>query len=82
MYYINANNLLPSIPAATIEEAMQIADDGATWQTHSSISIEDEGGNVLMFRPWWGVEFDPAEDPSENPICFGQEGYFGDWVEL
>ena len=57
---------------------MQIADEGAAY-TQQKITIEDENGETVMTRPWWGVEYDPGEDDCEEPICFGSYGYYGDW---
>lgn len=78
MYYINYHTGVEDDTAETIEQAMQIADDAACY-TQQKITIEDGNGNVVMTRPWWGVEYDPNEDDCENPICFGSYGYYGDW---
>jgi hypothetical protein len=62
----------------TIEVAQKYADDNAVY-TQSSIAIEDENGNIVCSRHWWGVGFDSEVDPSENPITFGDMGYYADW---
>ena len=62
----------------TLEDAQKIADEGAAY-TGADITIEDEDGNTVMIRCWWGVKFDPETDDSADPICFGDYGYYGDW---
>ena len=77
-YYINYNTVAGDEWADTLEAAKELADDGAAY-TQQPITIEDEDGNEITRRPWWGVAYDEDEAPEESPICFGDFGYFGDW---
>lgn len=62
----------------TIDSAMRSADRGAAY-TQQDITIEDADGDVLWRRRWWGTKYDPDEDCCEDPICFGDYGFYGDW---
>jgi len=66
--------------AETLEEAMKTADENAAY-TQQDITIEDNAGNVLAVRHWWGVEYDEENEDAycEAPICFGRYGYYDDW---
>ena len=64
----------------TLENARQIADQGAAY-TGKNITIEDETGVTVALRPWWPVPYSPDEGEQESPICFGDSGYYGDWQE-
>lgn len=66
--------------ADTLEKAMKIADEGAAY-TQRDITIEDDDGNMVARRSWWGVEYDETNEDMccEDPICFGSFGYYGDW---
>lgn len=77
-YYINYNTGAGNEWADTLDEAKEIADNGAAY-TQKDIVIEDEDGNEITRRPWWGVQYDEDEGDEINPICFGNFGYFGDW---
>lgn len=77
-YYINYNTGIGNEWADTLEEAKAIADDGAAY-TQRDITIEDEDDNEVLRRPWWGVGYDEDESSDDDPICFGDFGYFGDW---
>ena len=77
-YYINYNTGAGNEWADTLEQAKAIADDGAAY-TQQPIVIEDEDGNEITRRPWWGVQYDEDEGDETDPICFGSSGYFGDW---
>ena len=77
-YYINYNTGAGNEWADTLEEAKRMADDGAAY-TQQPIVIEDEDGNEIAHRPWWGVQYDEDEGDETDPVCFGSFGYFGDW---
>lgn len=62
----------------SIGEAQAAADEGAAY-TQQPIVIEDEDGNEVARRAWWGV-LDGIEDASD-PIQFGTSGYYGDWQD-
>lgn len=78
-YYVRFHTGAGDEEAATLEEAKKLADEGAAY-TQQSISIEDEDGAVVLTRPWIGVAYD-ADSGSEDPIDFGQFGYYADWQE-
>lgn len=85
-YIINYNNGSPERNTAdTLEEAMRIADENVCFSgSMNGITIEDEDGNSIMRRRWYGIKYD-ENNPDlwcENPICFGSEGYLGGWYEL
>lgn len=63
----------------TITEAKEIADDGAAY-TQQDISIEDENGNEIARRFWYGVKYNEDENDEQNPICFGDFGFYADWT--
>ena len=50
--------------------------------TQQDITIEDEAGNVVAIRRWYGVQYNKDEDDAETPICFGDFGYYADWCRL
>lgn len=78
MYTINYNTGITA-RANTIEEAKRIADAEAAY-TQEPITIEDESGDEIARRHWWGVEYDENVAPCEDPICFGNYGYYDDWT--
>lgn len=61
-----------------LKDAKTVADKGSAY-TQMPIKIENESGSVVCTRPWCGTEYDADEDESENPICLGNFGYYGDW---
>lgn len=81
MYYINYHTGAGDDTADTMDKAMQVADAGAAY-TQQDITIEDEAGNVVAIRRWYGVQYNKDEDDAETPICFGDFGYYADWCRL
>lgn len=77
-YYICYHTGAGDDVAPTVKAAMRIADKGAAYTQHD-ITIEDVNGNVLYTRRWWGTEYDEDEDCCENPILFGDFGFYSDW---
>ena len=65
-----------SIEAKDIDEAMAMA-DGEISYNQCSMSIMDEDGECLASRKWWGC-LDGLEE-CENPVQYGEFGYYGDW---
>lgn len=57
--------------------AMAEADAGAAY-TQQPITIE-EGGTTVAKRPWYGVM--TGFEDCQNPIQFGDFGYYADWQE-
>lgn len=81
-YYINYHTGSGNETAADLDEAKRIADENAAY-TQEAITIHDETGDEVARRNWWGVKYDPENDPdTEDPICFGDYGYYGDWTEM
>lgn len=67
----------------TLEEAMEIADKGVGY-TQSGVEIQDEDGEPIVKRKWWGYEFDPETDPTDEDeiISFGSYGFCGPWEDV
>ena len=42
----------------------------------------DEDGDEVARRTWCGVAYDADECGEENPIEFGDYGYYTDWVGM
>lgn len=63
-----------------LDKAKRIADDGSCY-TQQSISIEDEEGNEVSRREWWGISFDTAYEMGDV-IIFGEFGYYGEWIDI
>ena len=80
MMYICYHTGAGDLTAETLEQAMEIADEGACY-TQTDITIEDEDGNILAERRWYGckADLDDLED-GEDIIDFGDFGYYGPWV--
>ena len=67
----------------TLATAKRIADDGAAY-TQQDIVIEDESGDEVARRVWYGVELteeDMTEDEDQY-ITFGSFGYYAPWQEV
>ena len=77
-YYINYHTGTGNEWANTLEEAKILADNEASY-TQKDIIIEDEFGNEVLRRPWWGTQYSGENEEEENPILFGSFGYYGDW---
>ena len=78
MYRIRYNTGAGDETAETLEAAKSAADEGAS-HTQQPIVIEDEFGNEVARRQWWGVS-DGWKDEND-PIRFGEFGFYGDWQE-
>lgn len=78
-YYINYHTGAGNrwIDAADLDAAKSDADKDAAY-TQQPITIEDEDGNELSRRAWWGYDYD---DSQSDPIRFGTFGFYGDWVD-
>lgn len=63
----------------TIDEAMEAV---STSYTGVSITIDDEDGTELYKLPWWGVAYNSDEDEDAPHSDFGDNGYYGPWIEL
>lgn len=79
-FTINFNNgIRHQEECESIENAMKIADERAAY-TQESITIENEFGDILARRPWYGCSSGIEE--TTNPIKFGDFGFYGDWIEF
>lgn len=76
MFKINYQTGAGNEIAETLEKAMATADDGCRY-TQSSIIIEDDDGNEVAIRTWYGCT--EGIELMENPIPFGDSGFYGDW---
>lgn len=63
----------------TLDDAMRFADANACY-TQQNITIEDEDGNIICERHWWGTAIDDDDDLID-PIDFGAYGYYDDWLD-
>lgn len=79
MYYINYQTGAGNDTSDTLEEAKRIADEGAAY-TRQPIVIEDEDGNEVSRRSWYGVEYNANEYYCVDPILFGSFGFYSDWT--
>jgi len=64
--------------ADELEKAIEIANKKASY-TQQDIVITDETNKELIRRRWWNMPFNPANDDSQDPIEFGDLGYYSDW---
>lgn len=62
----------------TLEDAKAIADEGATY-TQCSITIQDSDYSDICTRHWDGSTYDKDMVDDENPIIFGDYGFYSDW---
>ena len=79
-YLVNFHTGAGNFTADTLEEAMVRADEAAAY-TQQDISIDDDNGTPIAIRRWYGVAYDPVL-PEENPIDFGDFGFYADWCLL
>lgn len=65
----------------TLRKAMSFADANACY-TQRDITIEDEDGNIICMRHWWGCPISDDDDDiiCYDPIDFGNYGYYDDWM--
>ncbi len=70
------NGVKVDVECADIADAQEIADERASY-TQCDIVVSGKGEEVR--RQWWGVKFDAEVDESEDPILFGDSGYYSDW---
>lgn len=67
-----------------LDEAKRIADAGACY-TKRTISIEDDAGNEVSRRNWYGCKYDSdmidEDQHSHDIIDFGNFGFYDNWTE-
>lgn len=76
-YRIEFNTGVGYYTCNTIKEAMEFADDNASYTQQDIDIINNEIGEIVAIRRWWGVEADANEQ--EGIINFGKFGYYGPW---
>lgn len=76
-YYTGEGDI--EIECETLEEAMKIADENASY-TQKNIAITKDFPEELAVREW--NEGTYGRDAQNNPIIFGTFGYYGDWIKL
>lgn len=82
MYTIDYNNGVVNTCDGSLEDAKKLADDCAGYSQHN-IYINNDKGERVAGRSWYGVQFDPADtDETEDEVIqFGSYGYFGAWYD-
>ena len=66
--------------SGTLAQAQAAADDDAAY-TQAPITIHDaETGEEVSRRNWYESAYDPDTTPEDDPICFGDYGYYSDWI--
>lgn len=80
-YYINYHTGAGDFEfSGTLAQAQAAADDDAAY-TQAPITIHDaETGEEVSRRNWYGSAYDPDTTPEDDPICFGDYGYYSDWI--
>ena len=76
-YRIKFNTGVGYYTCNTIKEAMEFADDNASYTQQNIDIINNKTGEIVAIRRWWGVEADANEQ--EGIISFGRFGYYGPW---
>ena len=74
-YFIDFGTGAGNEGADTLEEAMEIAEEGLTY-TLQPVTIYSDGAEVARL-PWFGIE--PGEDEVVTSR-FGSHGYYGEWI--
>lgn len=63
-------------------EAKEIADEGASYTQRDITIYERESHKAVAIRRWYGVKYDPDEAEQEDPIEFGDSGFYADWEDI
>lgn len=82
-YMINWNYLMESEEfEGTLNEAKAYADDGITYNQQNCEIREEDDETIVAVRKWFDVEYHGDDnDYCENPIEFGDYGYYSDWID-
>lgn len=68
--------------AYSIDEAKEIAEENGFGYTQKNVSIVNRQTNEVEAESlWWGVKYDPEEDPDLPLFDFGDFGYYEQWRE-
>ncbi len=80
-YKTVCNGITNQLDATDLASAMAEADKAASYcqESITLIEVDESGSETEYVRKWWNVKFDNNEDDSENPIEFGDFGYYADW---
>lgn len=68
--------------AEDLDKAKEIADEYASYTQKDITIYERETHKAVAVRRWYGVKYDPDEAEQEDPIEFGDSGFYADWEEL
>lgn len=74
--YVDFQTFSDMLDSHTVLDAMAEVDERIGY-SQCSITIEDRDGNVLACREW-NATLEGIEE-NEDPIQFGDFGYFSDW---
>lgn len=72
------NGIREKEECADLEHAKNIADKRAGY-TQQNIHIENEYGDIVARRTWYGCTTGIEEQT--DPIKYGDFGFYGDWTE-
>lgn len=75
-YKLKSGDVTVAADATELDDAMKEADEWCSYNNQSLEILED--GKVVATRSWYGCT-EGFED-EENPIGFGNFGYYADWV--
>lgn len=64
----------------TLEEAMKTAEENCSYTNCSVVIRDPQNGESLATLPFYSLPYNEEEAPAENPIIFGENGYYGDWI--
>ena len=83
MYIVNWHTGVEDDAFDTLGKAMRFADANACY-TQQNITIEDDDGNLICERHWWGTAISNLDDDDivlYDQIDFGAYGYYDDWMD-
>lgn len=75
-YQTGAGNFVSA--KGNLDDVKDDADEGARYTQQSIVIYNDADGEEITRRPWSSV-LDGWED-CDNPIRYGEFGYYGDWT--
>ena len=76
-FTVNWNNGLKENIHGTLDEVKSYADEMSSY-TQCDIKIENENGEEVLRRIWYGVEAE-EEDNERSIIKFGSFGFYDEW---
>lgn len=76
-FKIDYGCLSETLQVQDLDEAMQYVDERCSY-TADDLKICDINNDVIAYRRWYGC-MDGIE-LCKNPIKFGNEGFYSDWI--